>query len=223
MHGGSVRRTGRSRYRQWMTHKLSTWIDQFGTSGCVGCGRCITWCPVAIDITEEVAAIRADDLREDCMRRLRTPGELPALQPLAPEHRETIAGCARNRVFDARRAAPARGRARPTRSSSSATAPWRSRPQVPGRGRGRRSRRCTTATCSAGRGWCRRTATAFDARSLGTTHVLAFDGACLRGKCEADPALGYDLLKLIAAVFVERLAGHAAAAARPLREGRGDG
>jgi Fe-S oxidoreductase len=25
----------------------------------VGCGRCITWCPVGIDITEEVAAIRA--------------------------------------------------------------------------------------------------------------------------------------------------------------------
>jgi ferredoxin len=61
MHGGSVRRTTRSRYRQWMTHKLSSWIDQFGTSGCVGCGRCITWCPVGIDITEEVAAIRADD------------------------------------------------------------------------------------------------------------------------------------------------------------------
>jgi sulfhydrogenase subunit beta (sulfur reductase) len=64
VHGGSVRQTGRSRYRQWMTHKLSTWIDQFGTSGCVGCGRCITWCPVAIDITEETAAIRASDLRE---------------------------------------------------------------------------------------------------------------------------------------------------------------
>ena len=47
-----------SRYRQWMTHKLATWIDQFGTSGCVGCGRCITWCPVGIDITEEVRAIR---------------------------------------------------------------------------------------------------------------------------------------------------------------------
>jgi sulfhydrogenase subunit beta (sulfur reductase) len=61
IHGGSVRPTGRSRYRQWMTHKLGTWHDQFGTSGCVGCGRCITWCPVAIDITEEVAAIRADD------------------------------------------------------------------------------------------------------------------------------------------------------------------
>ncbi|HVW51174.1 MAG TPA: 4Fe-4S dicluster domain-containing protein [Trinickia sp.] len=61
IHGGSVRKTNRSRYRQWMTHKLASWIDQFGTSGCVGCGRCITWCPVGIDITEEVAAIRATD------------------------------------------------------------------------------------------------------------------------------------------------------------------
>ncbi len=59
--GAPVRATTVSRYRQWMTHKLATWIDQFGTSGCVGCGRCITWCPVGIDITEEVAAIRADD------------------------------------------------------------------------------------------------------------------------------------------------------------------
>jgi formate hydrogenlyase subunit 6/NADH:ubiquinone oxidoreductase subunit I len=56
--GGNVRASTKSRYRQWMTHKLATWIDQFGTSGCVGCGRCITWCPVAIDITEEVRAIR---------------------------------------------------------------------------------------------------------------------------------------------------------------------
>ena len=61
IHGGSVRPTGRSRYRQWLTHKLGTWHDQFGTSGCVGCGRCITWCPVGIDITEEVAAIRATE------------------------------------------------------------------------------------------------------------------------------------------------------------------
>jgi sulfhydrogenase subunit beta (sulfur reductase) len=61
LHGGSVRNSARSRYRQWMTHKLSTWWDQFGTSGCVGCGRCITWCPVGIDITEEVAAIRRTD------------------------------------------------------------------------------------------------------------------------------------------------------------------
>lgn len=59
LHGGSVRGSTRARYRQWVTHKLASWIDQFGTSGCTGCGRCITWCPVRIDLTEEVAAIRA--------------------------------------------------------------------------------------------------------------------------------------------------------------------
>ena len=58
MNGGIVRNQIRSRYRQWLTHKLASWIDQFGVSGCVGCGRCITWCPVGIDLTEEVAAIR---------------------------------------------------------------------------------------------------------------------------------------------------------------------
>lgn len=58
IHGGSVRTSAKARYRQWMTHKLASWIDQFGSSGCVGCGRCITWCPAGIDITEEVRAIR---------------------------------------------------------------------------------------------------------------------------------------------------------------------
>jgi len=58
LNGTVVRNQIRSRYRQWLTHKLASWIDQFGQSGCVGCGRCITWCPVAIDLTEEVAAIR---------------------------------------------------------------------------------------------------------------------------------------------------------------------
>ena len=59
IHGGTVRDSTKSRYRQWMTHKLGSWIDQFGTSGCVGCGRCVTWCPAAIDITAEAAALRA--------------------------------------------------------------------------------------------------------------------------------------------------------------------
>lgn len=61
IHGGSIRTSTESRYRQWISHKLATWHDQFGTSGCVGCGRCIAWCPVGIDITEEVAALRASE------------------------------------------------------------------------------------------------------------------------------------------------------------------
>ncbi len=59
IHGGSVRSSPAARYRQWLTHKLATWQDQFDTLGCVGCGRCITWCPVGIDITQEAARIAA--------------------------------------------------------------------------------------------------------------------------------------------------------------------
>ncbi|GAB1646317.1 4Fe-4S dicluster domain-containing protein [Krasilnikovia sp. MM14-A1259] len=57
LHGGSVRTSGQSRYRQWISHKLGTWHEQFGSSGCVGCGRCIAWCPTGIDITQEAAAL----------------------------------------------------------------------------------------------------------------------------------------------------------------------
>ncbi len=62
VHEGPVRVSGPSRYRHWLTHKLSSWHDQFGSSGCVGCGRCIAWCPTGIDITEEmgVFAVEAD-------------------------------------------------------------------------------------------------------------------------------------------------------------------
>jgi sulfhydrogenase subunit beta (sulfur reductase) len=60
-HTGPERNTIRGRYRHWMRHKLCTWWDQFGTSGCVGCGRCITWCPVGIDITEEAKRLREEN------------------------------------------------------------------------------------------------------------------------------------------------------------------
>jgi ferredoxin len=59
---GSIRTSAKARYRQWLTHKLAAWQDQFGSIGCVGCGRCIAWCPVGIDITAEVAALRAEDI-----------------------------------------------------------------------------------------------------------------------------------------------------------------
>jgi len=61
VHGGNYRPSVRGRYRQWLTHKFASWFDQFDVSGCVGCGRCITWCPVGIDVTAEISAIRTAD------------------------------------------------------------------------------------------------------------------------------------------------------------------
>lgn len=61
IHGFTVRPDTRTRYRQWLTHKLGSWHDQYGRSGCVGCGRCISWCPVGIDITEEAREICGHD------------------------------------------------------------------------------------------------------------------------------------------------------------------
>lgn len=59
IHGATFRPTTKDRYRQWLTHKFGSWVTQFGSSGCVGCGRCIAWCPVGIDVTEELGALRA--------------------------------------------------------------------------------------------------------------------------------------------------------------------
>jgi succinate dehydrogenase/fumarate reductase-like Fe-S protein len=61
--GGNTRPTIQSRYRQWLSHKLGTWKKQYGTFGCVGCGRCITWCPAEIDLTEEISMLRKEALK----------------------------------------------------------------------------------------------------------------------------------------------------------------
>ncbi|MFE9255230.1 4Fe-4S dicluster domain-containing protein [Streptomyces sp. NPDC006879] len=68
LHGGVVRSTPRSRYRQWLTHKLGTWHEQFGSSGCVGCGRCIVWCPTGIDLTEEAHALHREATQAESAR-----------------------------------------------------------------------------------------------------------------------------------------------------------
>jgi ferredoxin len=66
LHGGSIRHSSLSRYRQWLTHKFGTWWEQFGLSGCVGCGRCITWCPVGIDVREELNALESEVDENSC-------------------------------------------------------------------------------------------------------------------------------------------------------------
>jgi NAD(P)H-flavin reductase len=90
IHGANVRPTIVDRYRQWLTHKVGSWVSQFGVSGCVGCGRCIAWCPVGIDITEEVAALRQGAHPPVAMPTW-TPPEAAAPDALAPQEAEVIA------------------------------------------------------------------------------------------------------------------------------------
>jgi CRP/FNR family cyclic AMP-dependent transcriptional regulator len=45
----------------------------------------------------------------------------------------------------------------------------------------------------------------FDGRAVGAVRAVAVDGACLRGKCDEDPALGYDLMRRFSQVMLERL------------------
>jgi CRP-like cAMP-binding protein len=130
-------------------------------------------------------------------------GEAPALAALPAAHRATIAGCARNQVFEPgaallREGDPADEFFIVRRGAVAVETP------VPGRGP------VTLETLGAGDllGWSWLVPpyrSAFDARALETVHAVAIDGACLRGKCERDPALGYDLLKVVATVFARRL------------------
>ncbi|HEX5825553.1 MAG TPA: 4Fe-4S dicluster domain-containing protein, partial [Candidatus Limnocylindrales bacterium] len=82
---GNFRPKVRDRYRQWLTHKFSTWWDQFGSTGCVGCGRCIAWCPVGIDVREELLAIAPSDAHEGPI-----PWPLSPVQGRAPAALDTV-------------------------------------------------------------------------------------------------------------------------------------
>lgn len=59
VHGGNFRQTRQARLRQFVLHKLD-FTAQYGQAGTVGCGRCIEWCPTAIDLTEMAKEIRQD-------------------------------------------------------------------------------------------------------------------------------------------------------------------
>ena len=131
--------------------------------------------------------------------------DVPALAALSPEHRDTIAGCARNRVFrdgeEVMRAGEPADTFHVIRQGAVALETF-----VPQGGP------VIVETLHDGEllGWSWLVPpyrVAFDCRAVGTTHTFEFDGACLRGKCDADPALGYDLLKLVAGVMLERLQG----------------
>ena len=211
VHGGSVRSSGKARYRQWMTHKLASWIDQFGTSGCVGCGRCLTWCPVGIDITEEVAAIRADP---------RPPppepgrgGDMRSLEQLLMEHPffaglddstvTMLVGCAANEHF------------RPDQYLFHEGEPA-DRFFVVRRGRvaldvhvpGQAEHVIDTVDEGDVVGWSWLIPPYrwfFDGRAVQDVSVIAFDATCLRGKCDQDPALGYAVMQRAAQVMYRRL------------------
>jgi CRP/FNR family cyclic AMP-dependent transcriptional regulator len=45
----------------------------------------------------------------------------------------------------------------------------------------------------------------YNARALETTRAVALDGACLRGKCDREPALGYELMKRFSAIMHARM------------------
>ena len=131
--------------------------------------------------------------------------DAPAFASLAPEHRDQIAGCARNRVFQDGAMILREGEPADTfhviRTGAVAL-----ETHVPRRGA------VIVETLHDGDllGWSWLVSpyrVAFDGRAVGTVHTIEFDGACLRGKCDADPGLGYDLLKLVAAVMLERLQG----------------
>ena len=201
-----MRASPRSRYRQWMTHKLATWIDQFGTSGCVGCGRCITWCPVGIDITEEVAAIRATDgaagmsvtsIDELIAERagLCGPGRGA---PRADGRLRARTGCfaAGEYLFREGEQADALLRDPPRRRGARAARSAARRARDRDAARRRPARLVLAVPALPGE---------FDGRAREDRPGSRFDGACLRGKCESDHELGYGLMRRFAQVMVERL------------------
>jgi ferredoxin len=57
VHGGPLALSITERFRGFVTHKLATSTLEDGVADCVGCGRCVTWCPAGIDLPEVVRKV----------------------------------------------------------------------------------------------------------------------------------------------------------------------
>ncbi len=187
IHGGEVRRSVASRYRQWLMHKFATWMDQFGILGCVGCGRC----------APAHQRDHAGEERESTMSGLE---ELLAKHPffdkLSPEDVELVAGCAANARFAAEEYLAHEGDPADyfyiIREGQVGL-------EVQGPGRGPLTLLTSGAGDLVGFSWLMPPHRwVFDIRALSVVRALMFDGECLRRKCEQDPRLGYELMKRVA-------------------------
>jgi CRP-like cAMP-binding protein len=212
IHGGSTRTSSKSRYRQWLTHKLATWQDQFGTIGCVGCGRCITWCPAGIDITEEVRAIQwvepvcktcvlSRDKSFETVRRMLA--ENPIIRDLGDEYLDLITECSSIVRFNPGefiiRAGEDADRFYLIRFGTVAIETF-----APERGA------IIVQTIGEGEllGWSWFIPPYkwhFDARAVELTRAIAVEAQLLREECDKDPHLGYLINRYISKVIGQRM------------------
>ena len=204
IHGGSVRQSGSARYRQWMTHKLASWYDQFGTSGCVGCGRCITWCPIGY--RHNGRSCRDQDspaagTEETEWRDLSAYSGASFFAGFPKEHRQLLAGCAQNHRFNAGHYLFHEGDPadeffliRHGKVALEIVAPGRA-PIVFETVARRRDRRRILAGPALPLD-VRRPRRRIDPRHRHRRR-------CLRGKCEADHHLGYEMMKRFLPILVD--------------------
>ncbi len=204
VHGGSVRTSASSRYRQWYTHKLVTWHDQFGSSGCVGCGRCITWCPTGIDITagghpmSAASSERGD--AEAIAGELRTH---PLFGALVAEFRDLVAECASPTAFAAGE--------RLLSAGDPADHFWligsgRVDVEIHGSAHGTLTIQRLGPGDLVGVSWIAPPfRSEFDATAKEAGRGLRFDARCLRTKCSDEPALGHELYRGFAGLLRDRL------------------